>query len=193
MARKEETRNRIMHVALRLFSEQGYYATPTKKIAQEAGVNELTLFRHFGSKEKLFHETTKKYVEDINLKNEITHHITMDFETSMIEIAKDYLDYCYKNERIYKIQMRLNDDEKEFVRLKLSRNLKEILSEYFDELIEKGSIEGDSETMAATFINSILGAFTVYLLTHNTFTNVDLESLVIEHAKQFANYYKKEK
>lgn len=192
MARKEETRKKIMEVALQLFSAQGYYATPTKQIAKEAGVNELTLFRHFGSKEHLFHETTEKYVEDINLRTEISQHISLDFETSMIEIAKDYLEFCYKNEQIYKIQMRLKDDEKEFVRLKLSRNLKEILIDYFKELNEKGSISGDPEIMAVTFINSVLGSYTIYLLTHGTFSDVDLNVLVLEHAKQFANYYVKE-
>lgn len=192
MTRKEETRKKIMDVALRLFSESGYYSTPTKRIAQEAGVNELTLFRHFGSKEHLFQETTEKYVEAINLKSEITQHIQLDFETSMTEIAKDYLDFCFTNEKIYKIQLRLKDDEKEFVRLKLSRQFQDVLIEYFNELLEKGDIEGNPEIMATCFINSILGAFTVYLLTNNTFTTVDIETLVVEHAKQFANYYKKE-
>lgn len=190
MARKTETRNKIMKVALKLFSEQGYYATPTKLIAQEAGINELTLFRHFGTKERLFQETTENYVKEIDLSHEIHELIQQDFEESMKNIAGDYLNFCFKNEQIYKIQMRLKDDEKEFVRLKLSREFSLVLGDYFKELLDKNIVFGDPEMMAVTFINAILGAFTVYLLSDNTFTTIEIKDLVMEHAKQFASYYK---
>ena len=55
MKYNNETSEKIMKVSLKLFSEQGYYPTTTKQIAEEAGVNELTIFRHFGSKSNLFH------------------------------------------------------------------------------------------------------------------------------------------
>ncbi len=53
MTRKERTHQRLIQVALRLFGRQGYVATSTRQIAQVAGTSELTLFRHFGSKENL--------------------------------------------------------------------------------------------------------------------------------------------
>ncbi len=190
MTRKTETRNKLMKVALKLFSEQGYYATPTKLIAQEAGVNELTLFRHFGSKEKLFQETTEKYVQEIGISREIHELINQDFEESIIKIAEDYLEFCFLNKKIYKIQMRLKDDEKEFVRLKLSREFSVVLCDYFKELLENNVVKGDPKLMSVTFINSILGAFTVYLLTDDTFSDINISDIVLEHAKQFAAYYK---
>jgi len=48
-----ETRQRIIAAAMRLFGRQGYSQTATRAIAAEAGVNEVTLFRHFGSKKGL--------------------------------------------------------------------------------------------------------------------------------------------
>jgi AcrR family transcriptional regulator len=190
MARKTETRNKIMKVALRLFSEQGYYSTPTKLIAQEAGVNELTLFRHFGTKERLFQDVTENFVQEIDLTHEIDELITQDFEESMLSIADDYLNFCFECEALYKIQLRLRDDEKEFVRLKLSREFKSVLSDYFTELKEQNVIDGDPEMMAVTIINSILGSYTVYLLSNNTFTTLNLRDIVMEQAKQFAAFYK---
>lgn len=190
MSKKQETRKKMMKVALNLFSEQGYYATTTKQIAAEAGVNELTLFRHFGTKEKLFQETTENYVHEINIKKEISELIKQDFESSMLDLACDYLDFCFENQKLYKIQLRLKDDEKEFVRLKLSREFAGGLKEYFQTCLDKKQINGEPEMMATTFINSILGAFTVFLLTDDTFTNISIQALVEEHAKQFANYYK---
>ena len=191
MSKKLETRSRIMEIALKLFSERGYYSTTTRQIAQEAGVNEITLFRHFGTKEKLFQETTEHYVVNLNIKGKIEKLKIKTFEDAMIEISLDYLDFCYANKKIYKIQMRLSDEEKEFVRLKLSRNFSEELIIYFQELLKKGCIEGDPSKMTVTFINSMLGAFTVYVLTKDTFTTIPLKELIIEHAKQFANYYVK--
>lgn len=180
-----------MEVALKLFSEQGFYQTTTKQIASEAEVNEITLFRHFGNKESLFQETTAHYVEDIDLKGEIDRLVNQDFEKSVVEVALDYLEFCKKNEKLYKIQMRLSEDMKEFVKLKLSRGFKKELHAYFTHLLSEDVIQGDPEQMAATFINSILGAFTIYVLTRNSFTTIPLDQLVIEHAKQFATYYRK--
>lgn len=48
-----ETHEKILDVTLRLYAERGYLGTTTRRIAEEADVNEVTLFRHFGSKDAL--------------------------------------------------------------------------------------------------------------------------------------------
>ncbi len=50
----DDTRRRIMEAAAQVFGEQGYARATTRALADAAGVNEVTLFRHFGSKKKLF-------------------------------------------------------------------------------------------------------------------------------------------
>jgi AcrR family transcriptional regulator len=47
---KRETRVRILGAAAGLFAERGYVGTTTSAIAEAAGVNEVTLFRHFDTK-----------------------------------------------------------------------------------------------------------------------------------------------
>lgn len=49
----DATRQRLLQAALRLFGQRGYARTTTRALAAEAGVNEVTLFRHFGSKKNL--------------------------------------------------------------------------------------------------------------------------------------------
>ncbi len=46
-------RERILQVALELFANDGYNATSTSKIAEQAEVSEGLIFRHFGSKNGL--------------------------------------------------------------------------------------------------------------------------------------------
>jgi AcrR family transcriptional regulator len=49
----EETRARILAAARELFERNGTRGTTTREVAERAGVNEATLFRHFGSKRAL--------------------------------------------------------------------------------------------------------------------------------------------
>jgi AcrR family transcriptional regulator len=51
-----DLRSRIIEAAGKVYSEVGYRGATTRRIAAEAGCNELTLFRHFGSKAALIHE-----------------------------------------------------------------------------------------------------------------------------------------
>lgn len=50
MMSDDETKDRILEAAAALIAERGYVATTTRAIATAAGVNEVTLFRGFGSK-----------------------------------------------------------------------------------------------------------------------------------------------
>lgn len=54
MSDTPDTRQKIIDAAFKLFGEHGYTGSSTRAIAAEAGVNEVTLFRHFGSKQNLF-------------------------------------------------------------------------------------------------------------------------------------------
>jgi AcrR family transcriptional regulator len=51
-----DTRERLLEVAARIFAQAGYHGTTTRRIAQEAAVNEITLFRQFGTKDTLIRE-----------------------------------------------------------------------------------------------------------------------------------------
>ncbi|HYC33040.1 MAG TPA: helix-turn-helix domain-containing protein [Gemmatimonadales bacterium] len=49
-------RDQLLDAAVRVYAEVGYRGATTRRIASEAGVNEITLFRHFGSKDTLIRE-----------------------------------------------------------------------------------------------------------------------------------------
>ena len=190
MKSNNETSKKIMKVALKLFSEQGYYPTTTKQIAEEAGVNELTIFRHFGSKSNLFQVTTEYYVVDSKIDSILKNTDGLNFEEAMFIITNRIYKLLIQNTKLYKVQMKLSDNEKDFVKLKLSRKVISILKDYFKELKENNKIKGEPEIMAVTLINSLLGTFTIEILGDYTVSNIKWEELVEEHTKQFVSLYK---
>lgn len=54
-----ELRDKILKAATELYAETGFRGATTRQIANKAGVNEVTLFRHFGSKTALLHEAIR--------------------------------------------------------------------------------------------------------------------------------------
>jgi len=51
----EDRRRQLLQVAVESFAQNGFSGTKTKEIAAAAGVSEAILFRHFASKEDLYH------------------------------------------------------------------------------------------------------------------------------------------
>ncbi len=49
-------RDQLLEAAAQVYAESGYHGATTRRIASAAGVNEITLFRHFGSKDALLRE-----------------------------------------------------------------------------------------------------------------------------------------
>ena len=57
----EETRARILAATREIFARKGTRGTTTREVADRAGVNEATLFRHFGTKQTLLHDMLEEY------------------------------------------------------------------------------------------------------------------------------------
>lgn len=58
-----EIRDRILDAARRVYAQHGFRGATTRLIANEAGVNEVTLFRTFGSKAALFQDLMRAVAE----------------------------------------------------------------------------------------------------------------------------------
>ena len=54
-----EIREQLLRAAVKVYSTAGTRGATTRRIAEEAGVNEVTLFRHFGSKEALLRDAVQ--------------------------------------------------------------------------------------------------------------------------------------
>jgi AcrR family transcriptional regulator len=54
-------RSKLLAAAARVYGEYGFRGATTRRIADEAGVNEITIFRQFGSKEALINEAIRSH------------------------------------------------------------------------------------------------------------------------------------
>lgn len=59
-----DTREAILTAALDAYSRYGFRGATTRRIAELAGVNEVTIFRHFGSKHALLGEAMRSLAPD---------------------------------------------------------------------------------------------------------------------------------
>jgi TetR/AcrR family transcriptional regulator len=57
----EKVEDKILDAAMQVFAENGYNGATTMKIANEAYINEITIFRKFQSKENLLKAVISKY------------------------------------------------------------------------------------------------------------------------------------
>jgi AcrR family transcriptional regulator len=61
--RREETRDRIVAATVSLHEEVGFAATTIKAIAERAGVERLTVYRHFADEETLLGACSSRFIE----------------------------------------------------------------------------------------------------------------------------------
>jgi AcrR family transcriptional regulator len=86
------TRDRILESALKLFSRKGYLGATTKDIARGASIAEVTLFRHFPSKEGLFEQVINTYSFLPVLRGLLPEISEMPYERALSVIARRFLD-----------------------------------------------------------------------------------------------------
>jgi AcrR family transcriptional regulator len=78
--RAEETREKIVAAAVELFSNDGYHATSSKKIARAAGVAVGSFYNHFADKKSLLFEIHRRHsgaVHDM-IAGKIRHMFSAD-------------------------------------------------------------------------------------------------------------------
>jgi len=159
----ENTEHRILDAALKVFSSEGYSGATTRKIAIEADVAEVTLFRKFQSKENLLREVLSNnrsmFSEMDNLLN-VDKNI--EFETELRVIGKHIAQIMSDRKADSKRRMfmfmlfeegRRKPEVADVLLSFFQMNLKP-LSEYFELQIKNGKMRNINPRSAAlTFIS----------------------------------------
>lgn len=62
-----DRRHEILAAAAEVFAQHGFLGSTTRRIAEAAGVNEVTIFRYFGSKDVLLREAMQHVTQSIGI------------------------------------------------------------------------------------------------------------------------------
>jgi AcrR family transcriptional regulator len=98
-----DIRDKLLDAAARVYAEHGYRGATTRRIAQEAGVNEITLFRHFGSKDALILEAVRHCGEPISLPE--LPEIPVDPQRELAEWASQHHATLYERRSLIRTCM----------------------------------------------------------------------------------------
>lgn len=189
---KKDTETKILDSALELISQDGLKATTTKAIAEKASVNEVTLFRHFESKEKLFlavidREAMVRFEiaqNEIEPEEDIVQQLTM-IGTFM---ARGMLDKA----NFFKLMViEVNRFPEIFDNIStVPMAAIDMLCQYFDKAKEKGLVrkDVDSEVMAVTFFSFLFRILvTTAFLGDDLFMKKDRDDGMRQFVEIFVN------
>lgn len=99
-ARLEQRESDIMAAATRLFAEEGFHGTSTRKIASAAGVSEGTLFHYFGTKNALLQAILDDfYARLIATANDVVSEV-MGTRERLQRLAKNHLRALMDNQAL---------------------------------------------------------------------------------------------
>ncbi len=161
-----DTHQRILNAAIRLFTEQGYAATTTRQIANAAGVNEVTLFRHFGTKEALFQEAIQANSAVPQMTSALKSRLTGEPEHDLTLIGSQFFKTML--ERRKAILMTLWEAERQPEIRPLVANIPaaqgKILASYLEKQMEAGKLGGVDPRSAA---QAFLGMFMAYAINRS--------------------------
>ena len=99
---REDRRAQIIDSAMKVFVRKGYNGATTADIADEAGISEVTLFRHFDSKRELFMAGIEPILIT-SLEDSITESKDLGPIKKLKYILKDRIDFVSKNHEMIKL------------------------------------------------------------------------------------------
>lgn len=154
---------RILEAALKVFASEGYTGATTRKIAEEANVAEVTLFRKFKSKENLLKEVlnnNRTVFSSLDLLFQVQKDV--DLETELRILGKNVAKAMKDRKKDSKTHMfmhmlfeegRRRPEVAEALSYFLQMNIKP-LSEYFELQIKNGKMRDiNSRSAALTFVS----------------------------------------
>jgi AcrR family transcriptional regulator len=190
MLRKDTTRQKLLEATLKLISEKGYLGATTREISRQAGVTELTLFRHFGTKERLFEELLNSYTFLPRLKELLPELDGLSYRDALILIAMRFLLTLRERKAMIKImhsEITIYPDKIRKMYTSFIDEVRETLATYFISMQKKGILRDVSPvTAAGTFLGMLFSYFrTEEIIRENGMTKTKMDRHVKELVEIF--------
>lgn len=179
---------KIIEAARELFMENGFKGTTTKMIAQKAGVNEATLFRHFKSKEGIFLEMSNgienyshtrliSILESDIPPEEMLYQFGMELYRRIVESKGVLIVAIIESKKRSELSKNVT---------KVFKNVIEILEKRMTALYKEGIFkENDFFIASLMYVESLIGLFVVQSRLEGEMIPVEIERLCRSASKIF--------
>ena len=162
-----ETQTRILKAARKLFARRGFDGTTTRDLAQEAGVAEGTLFRHFENKKAILIEvTTQGWIEI--LTDLLTELSEMGSYKAIAQVMRRRMLNLHQNADLLKVcflEAQFHPDLRDRIQTEVIVKMTDVAEAFFQTAMDQGIYRRMNPRLVAQVF---LGMFTVAGFSRDT-------------------------
>ncbi|MFC7441565.1 TetR/AcrR family transcriptional regulator [Laceyella putida] len=181
------TEEKILAATIELMAEKGYKAVTTKEIAKAASVSEMTLFRCFGSKQKILESAVDKYSISVPLERVFQENMRWDLEHDLLLFSREYQAFISANKKVFTVLIKESQQMPELKEKAIYQNpvqLKNLLINYFVKMQQLGKMMPTDPEIPALTVLQI--NFSGVMGMEPMISNVMEEEFVIESIRIIA-------
>ena len=120
VSQTKSSSEKLLTAVINLVAEKGYHGVSTKEIAAAAGVNEVTLFRHFGSKQNLLESAFHYFHYAEEMKKLFSEKLVGELYDDLLLISRTYHSIMYRNRKCFRSRSRKAAFSPSFARKRIS-------------------------------------------------------------------------
>lgn len=151
-----DARDALIEAALKVFADLGTRGATTRRIAQLADVNEVTLFRHFKSKDDLLQAALETFTRRVQARTLPDNPV--DPRAELVEWCRAHHRDLHKHRALIRKAMGEHEERPSHCACGVHASIRiaEDLTDYFRRLRQLGLASGDWDERAVT--NTLMGA-----------------------------------
>lgn len=175
------TADRIVEAAIQLISEKGYAAATTRSIAALAGVNEVTIFRHFGNKRGILKAAVERFSYGPVFQDVLQREVSYSLHEDLLHFSERYFQTMLPIKDLVLIAFKEANTFPEIDEelASVPRQLKEQLMSYFGKMKEMGRMADVPEEEAAlSFIALNFGHFVSFIRLGENVSKLQIQGIL---------------
>lgn len=157
---KDVTLDKLQNAAGRILVRSGLKGATTRRIAAEAGLSEMTLFRRFGTKERLLSAVMDRLLLEETARVPIAQGTRGDLRTQLLECVKAQVTFINRNLPLIRIFVgdpeHFGEEERNILREVFSPMRREIRQILADESLGAGELDLVVHQLAAIIFVHVL-------------------------------------
>jgi AcrR family transcriptional regulator len=147
----EDTRARIIAAAKAIYEQNGTRGTTTREVAERAGVNEATLFRHFGNKHALL-QAMRESACPLAVFESVLASLSGELPMDLRTIARSMVETMHAQRALMCISLAEDAHAESVPEWRGPMQIMQRLENFLEAQIHSGHIRGDAHRLAAYFM-----------------------------------------